>query len=90
MEEEPSILITTLWQELRTQGYKGAYSTFSEGLKFYGIRVGKKAGFTKNYRIMVQQLLNHHQRRYGFCQINKICGMTNGISSANYANPPKS
>lgn len=47
MEEEPSILITTLWQELRTQGYKGAYSTFSEGLKFYGIRVGKKAGFTK-------------------------------------------
>jgi len=47
MEEEPSILIITLWQELRSQGDKGAYSTFSEGLKFYGIRVGKKAGFTK-------------------------------------------
>lgn len=47
MEQEPNILITTLWQELRSLGYKGTYSTLSEGLKFYGIRVGKKAGFTK-------------------------------------------
>lgn len=50
-----------------------------------GSEWAKKLGSLKNYRIMVQQLLNHHQRQYGFCQINKICGMTNGISSANYA-----
>jgi len=47
MEEEPDILLTTLWQELKSQGYTGAYSTLSEALKFYGIRVGKKAGGTK-------------------------------------------
>lgn len=47
MEEEPDILLTTLWQELKPQGYMGAYSTLSEALKFYGIRVGKKAGGTK-------------------------------------------
>lgn len=47
MEEEPGIFLTTLWQELKSQGYAVAYSTLSEALKFYGIRVGKKAGGTK-------------------------------------------
>lgn len=47
MEEEPDILLITLWQELKSQGYTGAYTTLSEALKYYGIRVGKKAGRTK-------------------------------------------
>lgn len=44
MEQEPDILLTTLWKELRDQGYPGAYSTLSEALKYHGIRIGKKAG----------------------------------------------
>lgn len=47
MEEESDILLTTIWQELKSQGYKGAYSTLSEALKYYGVQVGKKAGRTK-------------------------------------------
>ncbi len=47
MEQEPDMLLTTLWKELREQGYHGAYSTLSEALKYHGIRIGKKAGATK-------------------------------------------
>lgn len=47
MGQEPDMLLTTLWKELREQGYPGAYSTLSEALKYHGIRIGKKAGTTK-------------------------------------------
>lgn len=47
MEEEPDIFLTTLWKGLKSQGYNGAYTTLSEALMYYGIRVGKKAGLTK-------------------------------------------
>lgn len=47
MEQEPDMLLTTLWKELRGQGYTGAYSTLSEALKYHGIRIGKKAGTNK-------------------------------------------
>ncbi|MDA7716901.1 ISL3 family transposase [bacterium] len=43
MEQEPDILLTTLWKELKERGYTGAYSTLSEALLYYGIRIGKKA-----------------------------------------------
>lgn len=47
MEEAPDILLTTLWDGLKSQGYNGAYSTLSGALHYYGIRVGKKAGLTR-------------------------------------------
>lgn len=47
MQAESDLLLTTLWQELKSRGYTGAYSTLSEALKYYGIRLGKKAGLTK-------------------------------------------
>lgn len=47
MEEAPDILLTKLWDGLKSQGYNGAYSTLSEALQYYGIRVGKKAGLTR-------------------------------------------
>ena len=47
MEEEPGIYLTTLWNELKEQGYPGAYTTLSDAFKYYGIRIGKKARQTK-------------------------------------------
>src|SRR5690606_21907164 len=47
MEEEPDIFLTTLWNGLKSQGYNGAYTTLSDALRYYRIRVGKKAGLTK-------------------------------------------
>lgn len=47
MEKEPTIFLTTLWEELKSKGYKGGYSTLSEALRYYDIRVGKKTGLTK-------------------------------------------
>lgn len=46
MEEESDIYLTTLWKGLKSQGYNGAYTTLSDALRYYGIRVGKKAGLT--------------------------------------------
>ncbi len=43
MEQEPDLLLTTLWKELKDRGYTGAHSTLSEALLYYGIRIGKKA-----------------------------------------------
>lgn len=47
MERNPSIQLKTLWVELKQKGYSGAYSTLSEALTYYDIRVGKKARQTK-------------------------------------------
>jgi len=47
MEAEPNIHLKTLWTELKQKGYPGAYSTLSESLTYYDIRVGKKAIQTK-------------------------------------------
>lgn len=43
MEEDDSLYLKTLWSELRNMGYPGGYSTLSEALAYYGIRIGKKA-----------------------------------------------
>jgi len=51
IEEEPDIFLTTLWDGLKSRGYRGAYTTLSEALKYYGIRVGKKAGLTRKLPI---------------------------------------
>jgi len=47
MEEVPAIQLNTLWAELREQGYPGAYSTLSEALAYYDIRLGKKKAYKK-------------------------------------------
>ncbi|MEQ9442959.1 MAG: ISL3 family transposase [Cyclobacteriaceae bacterium] len=47
MEEEPNLFLITLWKELKAVGYPGAYTTLSEALQYYGIRIGKKAGLTR-------------------------------------------
>ncbi|MNI50423.1 hypothetical protein D3C73_1050830 [compost metagenome] len=47
MEAAPNIHLKTLWTELKQKGYPGAYSTLSESLTYYDIRVGKKARQTK-------------------------------------------
>jgi len=43
MEEDDGMYLKTLWSELRHMGYPGGYSTLSEALSYYGIRIGKKA-----------------------------------------------
>ena len=47
MKSDPNIHLKTLWTELKQKGYPGAYSTLSESLTYYDIRVGKKARQTK-------------------------------------------
>lgn len=47
MQEDKSIYLRTLWGELKNLGYSGAYSTLSEALIYYGIRLGKKATHLK-------------------------------------------
>lgn len=47
MGGSPNIHLKTLWAELKQKGYPGAYSTLSESLTYYDIRVGKKARQTK-------------------------------------------
>ena len=47
MEEEPDLFLITLWNELKVIGYPSAYTTLSEALQYYGIRIGKKAGLTR-------------------------------------------
>ncbi|WP_343913325.1 hypothetical protein [Aquimarina litoralis] len=37
MEQEPDLLLTTLWKELKQRGYTDAYRTLSEALLFYSI-----------------------------------------------------
>jgi transposase len=48
MEEDDSLYLKTLWSELRHRGYPGGYSTLSEALAYYGIRIGKKARNAKS------------------------------------------
>ena len=43
LEEDSGLYLKTLWSELRQMGYPGGYSTLSEALAYYGIRIGKKA-----------------------------------------------
>jgi transposase len=43
MEEDDGLYLKTLWSELRQMGYPEGYSTLSEALAYYGIRIGKKA-----------------------------------------------
>jgi len=45
IEEDANLYLKTLWSELRLMGYPGGYSTLSEAMAYYGIRIGKK---TKN------------------------------------------
>lgn len=47
MGEEPGLLLKTLWCELKEQGYPGAYSTLADALKYYNIRIRKKAVLTR-------------------------------------------
>ncbi|MES2653389.1 MAG: ISL3 family transposase [Bacteroidota bacterium] len=42
LQEDPSLYLKTLWTELRSLGYNGGYSTLSEAMAYYGIRIGKK------------------------------------------------
>lgn len=41
--KQPLLQMKDLWEELKSRGYVGAYSTLSEGLKYYGIKIGKKS-----------------------------------------------
>lgn len=41
------MLLKTLWSELKIQGYPGAYTTLADALRYYNIRIGKKAVLTK-------------------------------------------
>jgi len=47
LKEEPKLLLRHLLNQLEELGYTGAYSTLSEGLKYYGIRLGKSYVRTK-------------------------------------------
>lgn len=47
MEEAPPLYLKTLWNELKQLGYQGAYTTLSEALIYYDIRIGKKASQSK-------------------------------------------
>lgn len=47
MEEAPALYLKTLWNELKQLGYQGAYTTLSEALIYYDIRIGKKASKSK-------------------------------------------
>ncbi|KAA6432236.1 ISL3 family transposase [Dyadobacter flavalbus] len=42
MQENKDLYLKTLWTELKERGYNGAYSTLSDALIYYGIRLGKK------------------------------------------------
>jgi transposase len=91
MEEEPHILLTTLWKDLRSEGYTGAYSTLSDALKYHGIQVGKKAGLIKKlptragasfkpstvaiWFVSDQDKLNEAQRKI----INDLCAASNDL-----------
>ena len=41
LNEEPKLLLRQLLEEIRAKGYNGAYSTLSDGLRYYGIKLGK-------------------------------------------------
>jgi len=43
--KEPLLQMKDSWEELKSKGYVGAYSTFSDGLKYYGIKIGKKSKY---------------------------------------------
>ncbi len=47
LREEPKILLRNLLIHLKGLGYTGAYSTLSDGLKYYGIQLGKSYVQTK-------------------------------------------
>lgn len=53
MEAAPNIHLKTLWTELKQKGYPGAYSTLSESLAYYEIRVGKKQAPTTACRLFL-------------------------------------
>lgn len=57
VKEEPKILLKTLWEELNTRGYKGAYSSLSESLQYHDIQIGKKANGNTNTPKKKNQLL---------------------------------
>ena len=57
VKEEPKILLKTLWEELKTRGYKGAYSSLSESLQYHNIRIGKKANRNTNFTKKKNRLL---------------------------------
>ncbi|MYY49932.1 hypothetical protein CMT87_09000 [Elizabethkingia anophelis] len=94
MEKEPDILLTTLWEGLKSEGYNGAYTTLSDALKYYGIRVGKKARLTRKlptragapfkpstaaiWFVSDQTKLNKTSRKI----VNELCMTTNEIKES--------
>jgi len=56
MKADPNIHLKTLWTELKQKGYPGAYSTLSESLTYYNIRVGKRHAKQNSLRTHARSL----------------------------------